>query len=746
MKQHAPRPSVTDTTLKPRVIAYSYEFSDPLNMTPYCTSIQVTQSIQGSTNDVATFEMVESQAGLWLTAGDWVQFDLATGVDGQHEHLFFGWVTGIDSSNSVLGRGGGTDQMVTVSVVTWAHALEIFRKDLRAFFQLRAKDVVQGAPDIMQSIPLLARIAQDIEDGFFAPAWVHVSMLMQMMARYGGALRQPFDLPESFTPDVDGAISLLSIICKKNKRRLNAEGDPLLPEHGYADGYFVNDLNSENVAALSNIANESNRDWQFSVWTLSDWARTFKAHSYYPQANGMLKEIMQLDGEGSLWAAMMEYSDAGWTELYAALVEHIDHNGSSKTLTAHDGTKFKRDFLCSISFQPIPHPVYKSSGTTIQETSRSGYAVEADATGYHQRPKFAVQVGSLESFSMRRSLDTYHNYWSVLPQDADFKGLKQYDAAFVGRATNWQFPIFDMEGVRVYGYVPLELETKYWLENNGKSFWPVLALKTALQYAWTIYGCNELVGSLSMPVYTANVPRPGDVMILLGERTSKSSVFEPTGLNTSLRDQMHVHGVLAEILELVPGEHGHAMSGYAESCVYNFTLGERTSVWTGKINVNYTHGQSFDLGAGKLKMEGRYHRFVQFEEVGLNPTWFLPYYWGTDIFLRLNGLTTMPKDPALAARIKEGAQSYRPIVHEIAKQRSRPKKVPQPPVNTKVVVKSNEPPKKSPPLAFTDVPMEREDKPKRTRGGGGVVWQQSTAGLEDSMARNKDGRFIIKGR
>ena len=517
-------------------------------------------------------------------------------------------------------------------------------------------------------------LAADVPWAVFAPTWVQVSMIMEVLARYGGSMRQPFDLPESFMPG-KGAVSLLSLICKLNHRRKNAAGDPLRPEDLVADGLFAADLPNHNVAFLAGLVNRADATWVNSSWLLCDWQTTFAAMpQQYPVANAILDELLQIDGEGSVWAAMNEYADAPWTQLYCSLVESIDYHGSAVQLTAHDGTLFERRFLLAVSLYPTPHPVFQSLPTPIVTDERGYAAVQADATGYAHRPTTLIHVEALESSNVRRSIDTLHNYWSVLPMDASFRGIAQYDAAWMGRLSSWRFPIIDQENVRVYGYFPLELETKFWLTPAGGEFWPLLARKTALQYAWTANSCNEVSGTFSFPLSSANVPRPGDVLLVVGDRTDSSTVVQ--GPMAQVRKPQVKPTNISALLDGRPGPSGGALSAYVESVSVSMTTDPETGLCSGTVSVTVSHGQVAVVpgAAEHIEHAGGYARVVQLSELHLAAQWWLPYVWPIDIFLRLVGLNAAIPDPTLAVRTATLAQSWAPVVRETATHRATPRR------------------------------------------------------------------------
>lgn len=694
-----------------RVIAYTYEFDTPLNLTPYVTSVQSSATLDSSTKDQATIAVLGVDPPKWLTVGDWIQIDLID-LDGSVEHVFFGPLRSITAAADVIGSGGGTAISNSLTVDTWANVFHAWRKDTKAFLQLRARDVVEGAPGIATAFPTLAAIAADVEGAIWAPPWVHVSLLMEVLARYGGTMRQPFDMPASFTPDEGGAISLLSMICKLNQRRKDSAGSPLTPADQINGGLFATDLPNHNVAALAALANRADEAWAKSVWALTDWHATFEALPEYPVANAVLDEIMQIDGEGDLWSAMMEYSDAGWTQLYCALVESIDYNGSARTYTAHDGTEFTRSFLLAVSLHPVPHPTYRGGPTDIVTDERGYSAVPADSEGYDRRPKVVIHVGALESSGLTRSLDNHHNYWSILPQDSAFKGIAQYDAAWVGRLSSWRFPIVDTESIRVYGYLPLEMDTKYWMRPDGSEFWPLLARKTALQYAWTVHGCNEITGTISIPLTRANIPRPADVLLLVGSRDSPSVVFAQ-GAGTPARDDAVAASATSAVLDAHPAGGSGALSGYVEAVHLQMSVDEQSGAVAGSVSIQISHGHTADVpnGVEAVSNAGGYRRVAQLSEIGLTATWWLPYQWGIDIFLRLTNLPAGTQDATLPARTAAAAQSYAPVVRERSPQRASPPRAVRPP--TALTAPQAPPPPVGPPLAWIGPVFEpRVDKPR----------------------------------
>ncbi len=659
-----------------RVIAYTYEFAKPINLTPYVTQLSAQLTMAASTRDTTTIAADGVEVPRWLAVGDWIQIDLVP-QDGPTEHVFFGSVKAIGTPFERLGEGGGVSISTTITVETWAAALETWRKDVRAYFQLRARDLVSGAPDFATSFPTLAAIAADVPGAIAAPPWVQVAMLMEVLARYGGTMRQPYDLPESFLPG-QGAISLLSLICKLNHRRKNGRGDVLRPADQIAGGIHATDLPNHNVAFVAGLANRADESWANSAWLLSDWHRTFVAHPHYPIGNAIMDELLQIDGQGSVWAAMSEYADTPWTQMYASLVEAIDYHGSAVTLEAHDGTTFERRFLLAVALHPVPHPVYQSTATPIVTDDRGFASVEADATGYGHRPIVIAHVGGLESANLSRSLDTLHNYWSVLPMDAAFRGIAQYDAAWLGSVSSWRFPIIDADSVRVHGYLPMELETKFWLDPTATSFWTILARKMALQYAWTAHGCNEVRGSVTMPLRTANIPRPADVLLLVGDRSTGS--IHHAGDTATGRNHA-VASPLSALLDARPGPDGGALSGYVESVQLVISVDPRSGLVSGSVDVQITQGSIATLpgGAEHAARHGGYNRVVQLSEVGLAARWWLPYSWGIDIFLRLQGLEVSNNDPTLSARTTAIAKAWTPVVREVAPRRATPRRAARPP-------------------------------------------------------------------
>ena len=694
----APAPP-SSQTLSPLVVCYSYRYAAPLNLTPWMSSGQTTATLAGSTRDTASVAFVGSQVAQIVTIGDWVQIDLRD-RDGGREHLFFGRVSSIDPAANVIGGSGGIEISTTISVTTWAAVFEVFQKDVRTFFQVRSADVVAnpGSADL----PMLAKIAAALGvAGFVAPPYVHVQTLLQMMARYGGTLRQTFDLPASFSA-TGAPITLLDIVAKCTRPRLDASTRPLVPTPAGsgAAGNYVVDADAVNVAVAADRSNPATASWLNSAWLLCDWATQFAAHPYYPLANATLDEVLQLASTAPLWAAACEYADLPWCQLHCCLVEHISWRGSAAILTAHDGTEFHRDFLLSISFAPIPHPVYRAGSTPLR-TEDGDAVVPADSTGYSARPKVIVDTRYVSSLPMTRNDDGIHTVWQVTPLDASFRAMATYDAAWLGHVSGGRLPIFDMPGIAVYGFKPAETQTKYWFDATAKEFWPTLARKTALQYAWTIHGPDLLTGGASWPAFTANVPRPADVVLLVNEVAGTGGVV---GLD---RDPGFRPGPLDAALHGKPGHNRSALSVYAEAVSVH--LASESGAWQGVVQVSYSHGQPILVG-GSPALNGRpYWRGMAWREIGIDPKYWLP---DSPVPALLEAAAVPPTDTSLPARIDKAMAAIKPATRVRRAVRHATRPAPAVPVGAGMSGMSEEPPTE---ITEADLIAEPETGPKPSR-------------------------------
>ena len=684
----------TGQQLQPLVIGYSYRWADPLNLTPFCTHVSAPGSISGSTRDTASFSMASSEASRWLAVDDWVQIDLLDRDDGR-EHRFFGRVKSLDTGLGVMGDGGGLTSQTTITAVTWAEVLERFKKDARSFLQVNARDFragLLGQDDFAKGLFALATItASRGPDGYLAPPWVQVQILLHVLARYSGTMQQTFDLPGSFSPDHE-PVSLIDIICKLTRQRYSASNEPLRP--GAGDGgttvlgggaaNFTIDRDDVNVAVAFDLQTPADQPWRKSAWQLCDWDETFALLDYYVAGNGVLDGVMQLQADGTLWAAMFEYADAPWTQLFCTLVEHIDWLGSKTTLTAHDGTEFVRDFLPTISFQPAPHPCYpddfKQNGLLDTVAHK---VVRADVRGYGSRPKVLLDIRGCTGASLSQSVDDLYTAWEVTPLDQAFKKLELWDAATLLDVSDGQIPIFDRPASLAHGYRPLLQQTKYFYgqqldDGTATAFWTLLARKTALQYGWTIRGTDLVSGTITTKAFTANVARPGDVLVVTNHAGAAASVWQAQGGPADLVDQLDAASAQADILTGEPGRKGGAFACYVESVQLELAL--ESGAWVSSVTLQVSHGQPVIVGqeidvhalAGTLA-----HRFVDWSELDIDEPWYvLPFDPARDIAALLQeaalGEVREGVRGEVAQWLAHSKQVERLITQETKRHRTRP--------------------------------------------------------------------------
>lgn len=653
---------VSQQTIAPRVIVYSHRYAAPIDLTPICAAVQAGSSTTSSTTSSATVRMLRSPEAYLVEKGDWIQID-ATDQQGRYEHLFFGQIKQDAHSSSVLGEGGGARVTPTLMAVTWGAVFQAFVRDVRLALQLFGRDLAaQGeglaglAPGKLPTLAMLAMLLGH-DDGFTVQPQRALSIVMQFLARYGGTMRQEFWLPASFANG--SAIPLHWLICKLNRVRLDGSQVPLVVDNAglsslkYNPGAAYNyapDDEDFNVALRMAQSLRLEDDTAESAWQLVDWAKYFDACKYYQSGYDFLNEAVEWEDSADCWTLMQEMGDLPWCELRCQLVEKIEQAPLTGIFRAHNGAEFHRNFLLSVSFKPIPHPSYKpvaASELPPRSDQAGGLLVEADTTGYDLCPKFVVNANAVTGFDFRRAVDDVFSYWMTLPRSALWAG-EQYDPIGFASQTNWVIPIINNAVMSKFGHRPNETQTRFFFGKAGATaLTPYLVRKTLLQYAWTNRAGGIGRGGFNLPMFSACVPRAGDVAILRGNVTGSSETLDrdPAG-QLAGRQAIGGQTSLQTAVEGKGAGQMLALSVYAEQTTWTMQVSAETGVWQGSTFVAYSHGQDVEVlsDMDPIVFAGMpYHRGMSWDELRLSVRYWLPWLW--DVGAELEKLPIDAPDP-----------------------------------------------------------------------------------------------------
>lgn len=660
--------STTYRTIQPVVIVYSYAWKEPVNLSEYIGSVHFTRSIAASHEDTAQLQINGADLAELLSPGDWVQIDLYESSDFDWvEHHFFGRIERIGHTSMSLetqSTGITTNSLITVS--TWGNVLTEFVSEFKRWMLLKIRDrnlkseISANVPEDLflagNDIPTLHSLVQQLQtvvgkDGARSSAMptpiAAVQLYMELFVRFGGVLRQRFLMPASWG---DGKVSPLhEFIAKLNIGRVGGGSEKLL----------VNQSENDKLVNFARKFSDSgwyktdpHYDAKKSAWYhYFDWRSYFDKCPYYPIARAAMDDLATMDQTRPVFTGMKDWSDPGFNELYFGLAEHVFSPGArqSPLVHTHDGVELAREFLPSVTFRPLPHPVYRSETREALPPQRGGSGnlmVKADSTGYDNAMKFIMDVGVLDSFDGARSMDAYRSYWMVKPEGILFGsgGDTQKDDAAIGAASNWRMPILDDHAMNVHGMVPEETYTRYTFGDPGtgspKAIWSVLTKKTYLSYAWTIRGLDLYEGTFTFPLISHNIPRPGDVGILVGQPIASGRQVNASTLGS-------IRGIgdgdltrdgrtkINSLMEQLGNNGDQAFSIYVESVDCTANADTSSSASSGQVTITYSHGQIITLKApwkakGMASQFGTlYKRFLKYREVKIDPTWWLP--WKFDI-------------------------------------------------------------------------------------------------------------------
>lgn len=680
------------STVQPIVVAYSYEYVDPINLTEYISAVAVQRSLFDSFADSVSITLEGPEIGEVLSPGDWIQVDLCRTMDlDWAEHYFFGRIGQISFSSVPLGDSSGITTTVSISATTWAQVFETYVTDMRRWVLLKARElggdsripepiaaeqqraVEQGLlADAAGRIPTLASLIRELGEASVTDPTARsktvtptpmaaVQLYMEMYVRFGGSLRQSFLMPLSWGKGK--SIPLHTCIAKLNRSRRDGGLSRLSPKTNPQD----DDKNLARSFVESGWYQSSRVTPESSAWLkYYDWDSWFESLPYYPIAKSVMTDAMALDQTRPVITGMMEWSDPGFCELVFGVAEQIEVPTGllDGFVKCHDDIVLSRNFLPSVSLRPIPHPVYRVSAPGDETTVRYGDAgealVKADASGYEKCTKFLLDVGSIEALDLQKNTADLRCYWMVKPEGVLFGsgGVTQFDDAAIGRATGWKIPLWDSYATNVYGLNPEEPSTKYVFTDLGggrsQALWAVLTQKTYLSYAWTIKALDLLTGTITMPLLDHNLPRPGDVGFVvggsifgsgrqiepetLGQLRATDGVpdnFDPgglTGQRPSEFQPLNVGDFFGALAQQFQYKGERAFAFYVEEVQISVSTSSDSSVSTGMVSVSFSHGQMVSLSAewasrGMWSTFGApYKRFVDYSEVQIEPTFWLPYY------------------------------------------------------------------------------------------------------------------------
>ena len=711
----------TSNHAKPLMICYSWRDPKPVHLTPVCTTAQATRSITASTTDTATWSALAAPETYRIEKGDWIQID-CTDVDSNQEHYWFGRITSVHHGQRSLGEGGGAQILSSFSAESWGAVFHEFHKEYQLAMQLWVRDCMAADDSkLVTPPPTLAMLTALVKDAHlvFKP-YQAVSIVMQFLARYGGKLRQEFWLPPSFHHG--RSIPLHWMICKINRTRLDGTQAPLkfsrqkggspdpssmsteIPDIpkiakwiGEPDAYEL-DADDFNFAAVAASSSATEPDPDGTAWTLQDWHGYFTACTYYQSGFDAFGEATKLEDTQDCWNLAMGAADPAWCSLSCTMVEKVDFPPLTGTFEAHDGTKFDRKFLLSVSFKPHPHPVYRAADTTTAPPIIDPYVgggakrVEADATGYSLCPKFVLDAGACDGLDMPSSADQIFSYWITTARSELYQG-PWYEPIAAGALNNWVIPVIDNKIMGKWGHRPNETVTRYFLDQGGKSFWSHLIRKTLLQYAWTVSGGSKFTGGWNMPVFHANVPRPGDVGIIRGNIDTGRETLDPgpDGFMPRTGDAFST----SSLIEGTGASVSEALSVFVESTQLTFTLDQDAGRWDSSCFCSYSQGQmvSVDSDYDPVAQLGvPYRRFFSWAELGIAIRYWLPWRW--DVGKTLADLP-LDADPPFPPAMQQALDALTPM-RDVVKE---PETLPEP-----------EPIERPPPAAKKAVPTARRKR------------------------------------
>lgn len=696
---------ITRNSLELRIVVYSFHQDAPINLTHHVASVTASRSISKSTEDEMTVSLKTAAAALTVQEGDWIEMSLIDRPMGLTEALWFGQIIDITLATSTIDPSGGTSEVSTIRALFWGSALTRFVQDLRTFMRVNAESLfapgdggftqpevgvdVGGktvpfskaglAPVATVSLPSLAYIAQG---KLFGHSWQAVQLILHYLARYGGTFGQRLWLPQSWTGQRENVplIELVTLITQTRMPRDEIQrpnwggADPFdqsliarlsdLDRGDFAAGAALGAaagaaLGVADVALFGAVAGATlgaatadsslGRIGITSHWPTSDWYNTFRRQSAYLHSLGMFRDFLQYDLKNNLWELATDYSDPAFTELFCTLLERADFGTLKTTIDIREPLfgsmmSHQRAYIPTIAMRPMPHPTYRDVFGVPQlvHTISGEPMFVADRTNYEKNcHKFAVHAGHLSGSHFRRGLNEIYTYVTVLPQDQELRQLEDFDAAWLLKESGGVLPILDEEHQQHYGYLPLELRTRYYWDRRKlinpfagqvvtqgdsvtipnpdgpgttqyfvepKPIWQHIGSKILAAYAWSVRAFDRFTGSFDMPIIEANVPRPGDVGYIFehdSNRRSADASRGPSG-RSIIFDQ-----------ELGDG----ALSVYVESATYNVAVNAANNVVFGNVAIQYSHGQWVKTPPPRI---APYVRFRDYSEVGIDPFYYLP--------------------------------------------------------------------------------------------------------------------------
>lgn len=521
--------------------------------------------------------------------------------------------------------------------------------------------------------PSLATIAQG---KLKAHPWQAVAMTLHHLCVYGGTLGQQFWLPKSFT-GLTELVPLIEYVGRINKLRLpknrvldefysgfDADTDNLIKEIEKRD--FSDDLAALGLAAtvgfpqpgeiggeLENVRYKTQVPKDDRSWQYSDWHQTFATNKAFVPGSGFLRDFLTFDLQTTLSDLAADLSDPAFNELFYTLQERCNLGPVNPNEAVIPGTgeriPFSRDYIPTIVLRPIPHPTWNSrKNTTIARSMSEQIMFTADARNYEKTcTKFVLGLGHTRGARFRQSISNAFTYFNVVPQDQELQAFEEFDAAAMIRYSSGRIPLIDEELMQTFGHLPMVPKTRYYI--GGESYyvapttgaepfvkvdselelpnptgpgtvrfrkdenpsWMILASKALALYSWHVRGWEHYDGSFSMPIVDVNVPRPGDVGYLVSHESDSGSHFR----NANRR--FFEPKIIAK--QLSTG----AISIYVDSVSYDLVMNPQTSMVQGNITINFSHGvwcETTRPNSSALP----YKRFVEYSEVGISPTYFLP--------------------------------------------------------------------------------------------------------------------------
>jgi hypothetical protein len=661
---------ITRASLSYRVIVFSFRHEEPIDISAFVTSIRGSRSVTGSTQNTFDITMKKPEVSLLFQGGDWLQIDLEM-AGYPTEHIFFGQIMLKGSNESVVIPGGGIQEVASVQVIHWGSVFDRFMRDLNTYLRVNANTLnpwqdeyydapSQGGPPRFENLenptyptpPNLASIAQG---KLKAHPWQAVSMALHHLCRYGGALGQQFWLPTSYT-GLTELVPLIEYVCRVNKTRLPADAVMGSTWQGF-------DSDTNNLIVQFEKRDVEDGVFKTNVpdddrgWPYSDWHNTFAANGSFVPGQGFLRDFdgsnaFTFGNRQTLAGLALDLSDTAFNELTYTLQEHctLGPQNPSEAIIPGTGEKvpFSRDFMMTVVLRPIPHPSWDSKADTLVVLSGDDSQMyTASRANYEQFcTKFVLGLGHSSGSQFQQTAHNAFNYFNAVPQDQELKGFEDWDAASMIKATQGRVPIIDEELTQTFGHMPMVVQTRYHMgstwsvapsvggtelseqdtielpsplgpfsvkfKRDSTPAWKVLASKALALYAWHGQGWEHYDGVVSTPIVDTNVPRPGDVGYLVSHELDRGAHFR----NANRR--WFEPKILAK--QLTTG----AISVYVDAVDYDLTMDAKTSVIKGALTIHFSHGVWCEMPSKPNGDVLPYKRFVDYNEVGIDPIYFLP--------------------------------------------------------------------------------------------------------------------------